>query len=102
MLDLIKEYSTKKIELLKMEAKEKSSVTVGFFAFHIVLIMMILSFLILFNIGLGLLIGYYLDNYGLGVLIMSAVYLLVIVILLARKKSFKDSVADRIINALNK
>ena len=102
MLDLIKEYSTKKIELLKMEATERSSVTVGFFAFNIVLIIMLILFLIMFSVGLGLLLGYYLGNYGFGVLIVSGIYLLVIVILLARKRSFKDSVADKIINALNK
>lgn len=101
MLDLIKDYSTKKIELLKMEATEKSSVAAGSLVFFITLLVFILFFLILLSVGLGLLIGYYLENYGLGVLIMAGLYLLVIGILFASKKSLKDFVADKIINAIN-
>ncbi|MFC6268903.1 phage holin family protein [Frigoriflavimonas asaccharolytica] len=102
MLDIIKDYSTKKIELLKMEATEKSSVAAGSILFMIIILVLILFFLILLSIGLGLLIGYYLGNYGFGVLIMAGIYLLAIGILFAAKKSLKNSVADKIINALNK
>lgn len=101
MLDLIKNYSIKKIELLKMEATEKTSVAAGSVVFLIAIFIFILFFLILFSVGLGLLIGYYLGNYGFGVLIIAGIYLLIIGILFAARKSLKNSVADKIINALN-
>ena len=101
MLDILKEYSTKKIELLKMEATEKASITVGTLAFVLAMAIAISFFLILFTVGLGLLIGYYLGNYAWGVLIMAGFYLLVVIILLMMKKSMKLSIADKIIRLLN-
>lgn len=101
MLDIIKEYSTKKIELLKMEATEKASITVGSVAFIVSIAIAAIFFLILFTIGSGLLIGFYLGNYAWGVLIMAGFYLLIILILFIIKKSFKMSIADKIIRLIN-
>ena len=56
MLDLIKEYAEKRLDLLKMEATEKSSVTAGTITFLAIAAVAGIFFLILFNIGLGLLI----------------------------------------------
>lgn len=101
MLDIIKEYSTKKIELLKMDATEKASITIGTLAFILSVAIAISFFLILFTVGLGLLLGFYLENYAWGVLIMAGFYLIIIIILFMVKKSFKMSIADKIIRLLN-
>ena len=101
MLDIIKEYSSKKIELLKLEATEKASLTVGTISFVVILAIAVIFFLTLFNVGLGLLIGYYLGNYALGMLIMAGIYLLIIMILFMMKKSLKMTVAEKIIKLIN-
>ncbi len=101
MIELLKKYSSKKIELLKMEATEKSSVAVGSIIFLTILAVFFVFFFLLLNIGLGLLIGHYLDNYGLGVLLMSGFYLLLLLIMISIKKSIKNSVASKIINLIN-
>lgn len=102
MIDIVKEYASKRLELLKMEATEKGSMTVGNVIFIVLLIFFFLYFFILLNLGLGLLIGYYLDNYAWGVLIMAGFYLLLMIILFVAKKSLKNSVANKIIKSLNK
>ncbi len=101
MVDIIKEFASKKIDLLKMEATEKSSVTVGTLTYLLIAAVAALFFIILFNIGLGLLIGSWLGNYAYGILIMAGLYLLIIVITFAARNSIKNKVADKIINFIN-
>ncbi len=101
MLDLVKEYAEKRLDLLKMEATEKSSVTAGTFTFLAIAVVAGLFFLILFNIGLGLLIGSYLGNYAYGLLIMAGFYLLIILIVFLARNSIKNAVANKIIQSLN-
>lgn len=101
MLDLLKDYASKRLELLKMEATEKSSVTAGTATYLAIVAVAGLFFLILLNVGLGFLIGSWIGNYGYGLLIMAALYLLIIVVVLAARKSIKAMVANKIINSLN-
>ena len=100
MIDIVKEYGKKRLDLLKMEAAEKSSVGAGTATFIILAAIAGLFFIFLLNIGLGLLIGHWLGNYAYGVLIMAGVYLLMLVILLLARKSINNNVANRIIKAL--
>lgn len=101
MLDLVKEYAAKRLDLLKMEATEKSSVTAGTFTFLAIVAVAAVFFLILLNIGLGLLIGSYLGNYAYGLLIMAGIYLLIIIIVFLARNSIKNAVANKIIHSLN-
>ena len=101
MLDLVKEYVAKRVDLLKMEATEKSSVTAGIITFLAIATVAGLFFLVLLNIGLGLLIGSYLGNYGYGVLIMAGFYLLILLIVFLTRNSIKNAVANKIIQSLN-
>lgn len=101
MLDLIKEYASKRLELLKMEATEKSSVTAGTITYLSIAAVAGLFFIILFNVGLGLLIGSWIGNYGYGLLIMAGVYLLIMIIAYAARKSIKTKVANKIVKSLN-
>lgn len=101
MIDILKDYASKRIDLLKMEATEKSSITAGIVAIVVMLVVFGLFFIILLNIGLGFLIGSFLGNYAYGILIMAGIYLLLMIIVLLSTKSIKNFVANKIIKSLN-
>ncbi len=101
MLDILKDYTSKRIELLKMEATEKSSVSAGVLAIIVMIAVFGIFFLILLNVGLGFLIGSYLGNYAYGLLIMAGFYLLMVIIVLLSRKAIKNFVANKIIKSLN-
>lgn len=101
MLELVKEYASKRLDLLKMEAAEKSSVTAGTITYMVIAAIAGLFFIVLLNIGLGFLIGSYLGNYAYGLLIMSGFYLLILLIVLFARNSIKNKIADKIIKSLN-
>lgn len=101
MVEIIKEFASKRLDLLKMEVTEKTSVTAGTITFLVLAAIAALFFIILFNIGLGLLIGYWLGNYAYGILIMAGIYLLILIIVFLSRKSITNSVADKIIRLIN-
>ena len=101
MVEIIKEFASKRLDLLKMEVTEKTSVTAGTITFLVLAAIAALFFIILFNIGLGLLIGYWLGNYAYGILIMAGLYLLILIIVFLSRKSITISVADKIIRLIN-
>lgn len=101
MLDLIKEYTGKRFDLLKMEATEKSSVTAGTITYITIAVVALLFFIVLLNIAVAFLIGAALGNYGYGFLIVAGFYLLILIIVLLLRKTIKNSVANVIIKALN-
>lgn len=102
MLDLIKQYAYKRIDLLKLEAKEKAVTIAGIATYIIFAVFLAFFFLILFLVGLGLLIGSYLHNYGYGVLIVAGVCLLLIVLIFVLRNSIKNMVANKILQSLEK
>ncbi len=101
MIDILKQYAAKRADLLKMEATEKTSVSLGTATFILLAVFVATFFIILLNIGLGLWIGYLLGNYAYGVLIMAGVYLLIFIILFMLRKSITNSVANKVIKLLN-
>ncbi|MDN3607018.1 hypothetical protein [Kaistella yonginensis] len=101
MVDIVKEFATKKIDLLKMEMTEKSSITVGTLTYLLLGTVAALFFIILFNIGLGLLLGSWLGNYGYGILMMAGFYLLILLLIFALRNSIKYKIADTIIKFIN-
>lgn len=101
MIDIVKQYASKRLDLLKMEATEKSSVGAGTATFVILASIAALFFVFLLNIGLGLWIGSLLGNYAYGILIMAGVYLLILVIIVLARKSITNNIANRIIKAIN-
>src|SRR5690606_18355568 len=101
MLDILKDYASQRIDLLKMEATEKTSITAGAISIIVLLSVCMLFFLILLNIGLGLLIGYYLGNYAYGILIMAGFYLPFMVSIFLSIKTIKSVVANKRITCIN-
>lgn len=102
MFDLIKKYTSQKIELLKLEMIEKSSLASGNIAIIVISLFFSLFFISLLNIGLGFLIGEYLGNYSYGFLILAGIYLLLLIIVLLAKKSIKRAISNIIIQSINK
>lgn len=101
MIETLKDFISKKIELLKMEATEKTVITLGFFAFSVLFILVFLVFILSLNVGLGLLIGYYLGNYAYGMLIIAGVYLILVFMTLFFKNAIKKSVANFFLKFIN-
>lgn len=101
MIDIVKDYASKRLDLLKMEATEKSSIGAGTATFIVLASVAALFFIILLNIGIGLWIGSMLGNYGYGMLIMAGFYLLILIIIFLMRKYITSSVANKIIQFLN-
>ena len=101
MLDLLKDYASKKTELFKLEATEKTALTAGTTAFIVIAAVVLLFFFILFNIGLGFLLATYVESYALGFMIVAGVYLLLFLIVMLSKNSIKNNIANKIIQFIN-
>ena len=68
------EYLESKTELWKLKMVDKTSEAVSSIAEKVIIFFIALMFIILFNIALALLIGYWLGNSFYGFFIMSALY----------------------------
>lgn len=101
MVELLKEYISKRIELLKLEASEKTSVGSGAVVFFILAFAFLSFFILMLNIAVGLLIGHSLGNYGYGLLIVSLFYLVLFILALVFRKAIIRGVANKIIEFLN-
>lgn len=102
MINLLKQYANKRFDLFKMIAIEKVSISAGNITFAVLAFFAVIFFIIMLNIGLGLLIGHFLGNYGYGMLIMAGFYLLILIILFLARKAIGMMVANKIIKAINK
>ncbi|WP_370896193.1 phage holin family protein [Chryseobacterium gossypii] len=101
MIETLKEYVSKRIDLLKIEATEKSSLSAGLVTYFVILLVAFGFFIILFNFGIAFLIGKALDNTAYGFLIVAGFYLLMIALVVTFKKKIVNSVADQVIKFLN-
>lgn len=101
MIETIKEYASKRIDLLKIEVTEKSSLSAGIITYLVVLLTAFVFFIILFNFGVAFLIGKALDNTAYGFLIVAAFYLVVMIFIVAFKSTIVNSIADKVIKFLN-
>jgi len=101
MIETIKEYASKRIDLLKIEATEKSSISAGVIAYLVILLVAFGFFIILFNFGLAFLIGKALNDYSRGFLIIAGFYLLIMILVVIFKKKIVNMVADKVIQFLN-
>jgi len=68
------DYIESKAELWKLKMVDKTSEAVSSIAEKVIIFFMAIMFLILFNIALALLIGYWLGNSFYGFFIMAALY----------------------------
>ncbi len=101
MIETVKEYVSKRIDLLKIEATEKSSLSAGVITYFVLMVVAFSFFIILFNFGIAFLIGEALGNHSYGFLIVSGFYLLIMIVIMACKKRMVNFVADQVIKFLN-
>ncbi|KXH78265.1 phage holin family protein [Chryseobacterium kwangjuense] len=101
MIETIKEYASKRIDLLKIEATEKSSLSAGLITYFVVLLVAFTFFIILFNFGIAFLIGKALDNTSYGFLIVAGFYVVVMGFIISFKTKIVNMVADQVIKFLN-
>ncbi|MDQ1162241.1 positive regulator of sigma E activity [Chryseobacterium sp. SORGH_AS 447] len=101
MIETIKEYASKRIDLLKIEATEKSSLSAGVITYFVIMLVAFGFFIILFNFGIAFLIGEALGNQSYGFLIVAGFYLLIMILVMVFKKKIVNSVADQVIKFLN-
>jgi hypothetical protein len=101
MIETIKEYVSKRIDLLKIEATEKSSLSAGVITYFVTMLVAFGFFIILFNFGIAFLIGEALGNQSYGFLIVAGFYLLIMILVMVFKKKIVNSVADQVIKFLN-
>lgn len=93
-----KDYVETRIDLMKLQAIEKSSDVASSMISRLVVGVIFFLFFIVFNIGLGLLIGDWVDEAWLGFFILAAVYLVAGLVLHAsRDKWIKEPVTTKII-----
>lgn len=101
MIETLKEYASKRIDLIKIQATEKSSISAGVIAYLVILLVAFAFFIILFNFGIAFLIGKALDNHSYGFLIVAAFYLLIMIVIATFKKRIIHAVANKVIEFLN-
>ncbi|MBL1221207.1 phage holin family protein [Chryseobacterium sp. L7] len=101
MIETIKEYASKRIDLLKIEATEKSSLSAGLITYFVVLLVAFTFFIILFNFGIAFLIGKALDNTSYGFLIVAGFYVVIMGFIISFKTKIVNMVADQVIKFLN-
>ncbi|CAA7385997.1 phage holin family protein [Chryseobacterium fistulae] len=101
MIETIKEYASKRIDLLKIEATEKTSLSAGIITYFVVLLIAFIFFIILFNFGIAFLIGKAFNNTSYGFLAVAGLYLGIMILVIVFKKKIINSVADTVIKFLN-
>lgn len=97
MIHLLKEYIEKRIELIKLDATEKTLKVIGISVPFLMILILFIFFLILLNIALGLYIGMAVENYALGFLILAGIYLLFIIFIFLLRNSIKKLIVNRAI-----
>ncbi len=102
MIEIIKDYTTKRLDLIKLQFAEKSSLSAGIIAFLSILVIAFSFFIILFNFGIAFLIGQALGNTGYGFLIVAGFYFLIMIIVFLMKKKIVTIVANQVIEFLKK
>lgn len=102
MVELLKEYANKRIDLIKLQLTEKSSLSAGIVTFIATMVIIFTFFIILFNFGIAYLVGDLLNNVSYGFLSVSGFYLLLMIIATLFRKKIIKSVASSVINFLNR
>ncbi|WP_312077793.1 hypothetical protein [Chryseobacterium sp.] len=101
MVETLKEYATKRLDLIKIQATEKTAISAGVITYLVIFLIAFAFFIILFNFGLAYLIGRALDNTAYGFMIVAAFYVLVMIMVGVFKKKIVNVIADKVVNFLN-
>lgn len=101
MVETLKEYATKRLDLIKIQATEKTSISAGIIAYLIIFLIAFAFFIILFNFGLAYLIGKALNNTSYGFMIVAGFYVVVMIAVAVFKKKIVNLIADKVVQFIN-
>lgn len=101
MIDTVKEYLEKRIDLIKLETTEKGALLSGLIYFLVISLVFLTFFISFLVIGLGIWIGEQLNNYAYGFFIMSGVCLLMCFLVFLLRKTIQNFAANALIKFLN-
>ncbi|MDR0232603.1 MAG: phage holin family protein [Dysgonamonadaceae bacterium] len=83
-------YITLKLEVLKLDVYEKSSVFSSLLLYGLILLLVVFfAFLFLF-LALGLYLGQLLDSFGTGMVLVAVLYVIAFVVLLWQRKKIQN------------
>jgi hypothetical protein len=99
MVKILKDYIENHVELLRLDATEKTLKIIGVSVPLLIMTIMGSFFIILLNIGLALMIGKWIDSYALGFFILSGFYLLIMILAYFFRNNIKDAITDKAIEA---
>lgn len=99
MVKILKDYLENHVELLRLDATEKTLKIIGVSVPLLIMTIMGSFFIILLNIGLALMIGKWIDSYALGFFILSGFYLLIMILAYFFRNNIKDAIIDKAIEA---
>ena len=99
MVKILKDYLENHVELLRLDATEKTLKIIGVSVPLLIMTIMGSFFIILLNIGLALMIGKWIDSYALGFFILSGFYLLIMILAYFFRNNIKDAIRDKAIEA---
>lgn len=101
LFEKVENYANTSIDLLKLNAVEKSADVISSLSYRIVLLLIVAMFTLFVNIGVSMYIGKLLNEYFLGFFIVSTVYLILgIVVYIFRNKFLKIPVSNMVITKL--
>lgn len=97
MIKILKDYIENHVELLRLDATEKTLKIIGVSVPLLIISVMGSFFIILLNIGLALMIGKWIDSYALGFFILSGFYLLLILLAYFFRHNIKNAITNKAI-----
>lgn len=103
LFERVENYATTSVNLLKLNAVEKSADVISSLSHRIVLLLVVAMFTLFINVGVSMYIGKLLNEYYLGFFIVSTFYLLLAVfIYIFRNKFLKTPISNMVITKLLK
>lgn len=100
MLGLVKNYLEKRIDILKLEVAESTIGKASKIGYAFILALFGIFFLLFLFVGIGFFIGYELQNFGYGFLIVAGFFLLSLLLLLLVKKSFIKYMREKLVDII--
>lgn len=103
LFEKVENYATTSVNLLKLNAVEKSADVISSLSHRIVLLLVVAMFTLFINVGVSMYIGKLLNEYYLGFFIVSTFYLMLAVfIYIFRNKFLKTPISNMVITKLLK
>lgn len=102
MIGIFKDYIEKRVNLLKIEMTENTVKAISLIGYIFLLLILITCLFLFLFVGVGFILGNILGNYAYGFLIISALFLLCLLIISFQKRKiiayFREKLVQTIFN----